>query len=146
MNKKKLSIGLITLSLITTFSLTTLTKAEDFAGKEEKYIKLCSSSKLTNKQQKTCKEFNTYLNDKNKQLNKESKETKKEVKETKKTIENIEKELLEYSKRISEAQKELTYVNKSIQSLNQKVNKKKIVNLFFFLYNKNYCFLGGFYI
>ena len=49
MNKKKLSIGLITLSLITTFSLTTLTKAEDFAGKEEKYIKLCSSSKLTNK-------------------------------------------------------------------------------------------------
>jgi len=125
LNKKKLSIGLITLSLITTFSLTTLTKAEDFAGKEEKYIKLCSSSKLTNKQQKTCKEFNTYLNDKNKQLNKESKETKKEVKETKKTIENIEKELLEYSKRISEAQKELTYVNKSIQSLNQKVNKKK---------------------
>ncbi len=76
MNKKKLSIGLITLSLITTFSLTTLTKAEDFTGKEEKYIKLCSSSKLTNKQQKTCKEFNTYLNDKNKQLNKESKETK----------------------------------------------------------------------
>ncbi len=126
MNKKKISIGLITFSLIATCSLTTLiTQAEDFAGKEDKYIKLCSSSKLTNKQQETCKEFNTYLSNKNKQLNKESNETKKEVKQTIETIENLEKELQESAQKISEAQKELTYINNSIQSLNKEVEKKK---------------------
>lgn len=126
MSKKKLSIGFITLCLTTAFTLTTLNiKAEDFAGKEEKYIKLCSSSKLTTKQQKTCKEFNTYLNKKNKELSEEANETKKDAKETKETIESLEKEIQEYAKKIEEAQKELTYVNNNIQSLNKKITEKK---------------------
>lgn len=126
MIRRKLFIGLTTICLTVTFSLTIFnTKAEDFAGKEDKYIKLCSSSKLTNKQQKTCKEFNSYLNKKNKELSQESSQTKKDAKETKETIQELEKQIREYTKKIDEAEKELTYVNNNIKSLNNQVKKKK---------------------
>lgn len=126
MDKKKLSIGFITLCLTTAFAFTSIrTQAEDFAGQEDKYIKLCSSSKLTNSQQKTCKEFNTYLNKKNKELSEESDQTKKEAKQTKETIENLEKEIAEYTKKIDDAKKELTYVNNNITSLNKQITEKK---------------------
>lgn len=126
MIKRKLFIGLTTICLTTAFSFTTLnTKAEDFAGKEDKYIKLCSSSKLTNKQQKTCKEFNSYLNKKNKELSQEANEAKKDAKDTKETIEELEKQIQEYTKKINDAEKELTYVNNNIKSLNEQVTKKK---------------------
>lgn len=70
--QKKIFIGFFTLCLMTAFSLSYISvQAEDFKGQEEKYIKLCSSSKLTDKQQKTCQEFNTYLKDKNKELAKD---------------------------------------------------------------------------
>lgn len=126
LNKKKISLGFISLCLLTAFSLSTATiKATDFEGKEEKYIKLCSSSKLTNSQQKTCKEFNTYLNNKNKELKKESNETKKDVQETKETIESLEKEISKLTKKVEEAKKELNYVNNNIKSLNEKITTKK---------------------
>ena len=79
---------------LTAFSLSYISvQAEDFKGQEEKYIKLCSSSKLTDKQQKTCQEFNTYLKDKNKELAKDTKETQKNVKNTENTIQDIIKQM-----------------------------------------------------
>lgn len=54
--QKKIFIGFFTLCLMTAFSLSYISvQAEDFKGQEEKYIKLCSSSKLTDKQQKHVK-------------------------------------------------------------------------------------------
>lgn len=82
MSHKRICMSLLSLCLIATLTYQPI-HAEDFAGQESHYIKLCSSSKLTSKQQKTCKQFNTYLNDKNKKLAKEAKDTKKDVQETK---------------------------------------------------------------
>ena len=85
MNYKKITSFLLASSLvISVFSMSFYeTHAENFAGQESKYIKLCSSSTLTTKQQKTCKEFNTYLNDKNKKLNKEAQKAKESIKKNK---------------------------------------------------------------
>lgn len=126
MKRKQFTLSLLSLSLISVLCLSSFqVQATDFKNKENHYIKLCSSSKLTSKQQKTCKKFNTYLYEKNQSIIKDSKETKEDVKKTKKTLENIEKEIATYTKKIDVAEKELTYINKNITSLNKQVKKKK---------------------
>jgi len=101
------------------------TKAEDFTGQEEKYIKLCSSSKLTDKQQKTCQEFNTYLNDKTKQLKEETKDMKQDLQKTQQSIDEITQQISEFDQKIKDAEAELAYVTASIKSLNQEISTKK---------------------
>lgn len=123
--KKKVIIGLLSFCLaVTTSSMLMRTHAEDFAGQEEKYIQLCSSSKLTNQQQQTCKEFNTYLSQKNKELSEESNQVKKDIDDTKDSLEDIEKQLNEYQEKIKETQAELSYVTKSIENYNKQITKK----------------------
>ena len=122
--KKRISLALISICMLLSFPFTTV-KATDFAGKESKYIKLCSSSKLTSREQKTCKEFNTYLSQKNKDLQKESNDTKKEIEDTKETIETISKEIDELEKKMSSTQQELTYIETSIKNLNDEIAEKQ---------------------
>ena len=122
---QKIKLCFLSLCLFFTFCFSTLSAhATDFSGKEEKYIKLCSSSKLTDTQQSTCKEFNTYLQDKNKKLSEESANIKKEAQETQNSLENIEKQLEEYATKIKEAQDEIVYINHSIDNYNQQINEK----------------------
>ena len=116
--QKKIFIGFFTLSYISV-------QAEDFKGQEEKYIKLCSSSKLTDKQQKTCQEFNTYLKDKNKELAKDTKETQKNVKNTENTIQDIIKQMTDLEAKAASTQKELKYIQDSIESYNKNITKKQ---------------------
>lgn len=124
MFKKKTLTILISLCL--GIGITTIkTHAEDFNGQEEKYIKLCSSSKLTDKQQKTCQEFNTYLNDKTKQMKEESKEMKQDLQATQKSIDDITQQMSEYDDKISSANAELQYIKESIQTLNKNITTKK---------------------
>lgn len=124
--QKRVFMGLISLCLLTAFSLTNMSvKAEDFSGQEEKYIKLCSSSKLTDKQQKTCQEFNTYLKDKNKDLAKDTKETQKNVKETQNSIEDIIKQIEKLDAKAASTKKELKYIQESIQTYTKKINQKQ---------------------
>ena len=57
------ALGVCTmLSLVT---IPTPVQATDFSGQEDKYMKLCSSSNLSTNNLNTCKEFNTYLKNKN---------------------------------------------------------------------------------
>lgn len=124
--QKKIFIGFFTLCLMTAFSLSYISvQAEDFKGQEEKYIKLCSSSKLTDKQQKTCQEFNTYLKDKNKELAKDTKETQKNVKNTENTIQDIIKQMTDLEAKAASTQKELKYIQDSIESYNKNITKKQ---------------------
>ena len=124
--QKKIFIGFFTLCLMTAFSLRYISvQAEDFKGQEEKYIKLCSSSKLTDKQQKTCQEFNTYLKDKNKELAKDTKETQKNVKNTENTIQDIIKQMTDLEAKAASTQKELKYIQDSIESYNKNITKKQ---------------------
>ena len=124
--QKKIFIGFFTLCLMTAFSLSYISvQAEDFKGQEEKYIKLCSFSKLTDKQQKTCQEFNTYLKDKNKELAKDTKETQKNVKNTENTIQDIIKQMTDLEAKAASTQKELKYIQDSIESYNKNITKKQ---------------------
>ena len=124
--QKKIFIGFFTLCLMTAFSLSYISvQAEDFKGQEEKYIKLCSSSKLTDKQQKTCQEFNTYLKDKNKELAKDTKEAQKNVKNTENTIQDIIKQMTDLEAKAASTQKELKYIQDSIESYNKNITKKQ---------------------
>lgn len=125
MSKKTILLSLMTvcLSVGLAASLTTV-NAVDFDGQENKYIQLCSSSKLTSSQQKTCKEFNTYLNNKNKKLTTEAKNTKKDAEETKDSIENIAQQITAIDTKISSAQSELTYIQKSIGQLETQISNK----------------------
>lgn len=126
MNYKKMTSFLLASSLvISVFSMSFYDiHAENFAGQESKYIKLCSSSTLTTKQQKTCKEFNTYLNDKNKKLNKEAQKAKENIKETKATLKELEQQVKDTEKRIKEAQEEINYVNSHITKMNKDMKEK----------------------
>lgn len=123
MSHKRICMSLLSLCLIATLTYQPI-HAEDFAGQESHYIKLCSSSKLTSKQQKTCKQFNTYLNDKNKKLAKEAKDTKKDVQETKKSIDDIAQEISKIDTKIQSAKSELNYVQKNITALQKKVTNQ----------------------
>lgn len=123
MRKQGIVIGL-TLSLMITSLSSSFVHATNFAGQESKYIKLCSSSNLTTKQQKTCKEFNTYLYNKNKKLNEESKEAKKDIQETKATLEELEKKVKNTDQKIKDAQNEIDYINKNVKKLNNQVKEK----------------------
>ncbi|MFR7591914.1 MAG: NlpC/P60 family protein [Longibaculum sp.] len=98
--------------------------ATDFNGQEDKYIKLCSSSKLSKSQQKTCKEFNTYLKNKNKKLSQQATDAKKDAVESQNTIEEIADKITNVENKISVAQKEIKYVQKSIDNLNQQIRDK----------------------
>ena len=123
--KKKIFISLIALSLATGFILTNNhVEATDFVGQETKYIKLCSSSKLSKSQQKTCKEFNTYLNNKNKKLSQEAKDAKKDAQDVKASIEEVAKKISEVDTKISSAQAELKYIQKNIDQLNKNITDK----------------------
>lgn len=124
--QKRIFIGFFTLCLMTAFSLSHISvQAEDFKGQEEKYIKLCSSSKLTDKQQKTCQEFNTYLKDKNKELSKDTKETQKNVKNTENTIQDIIKQMADLEAKATSTQKELKYIQDTIEKYNKNITKKQ---------------------
>ncbi len=116
-----ISLCLTAVSLINSMNVY----AVDFEGQEEKYIQLCSSSKLTSTQQSTCQEFNTYLNKKTQQMQQEVLNIKEELEETQSSIDDITDQITELNQRISEAESELEYVTNSINALNEEIETKK---------------------
>ena len=118
MLKKKIIVSCLSFSLFACLFATSYhVKAVDFEGKESQYIKLCSSSKLTNSQQKTCKEFNNYLYDKNKELKEEASQAKEDAQNTKEDIAQIAQKITEIDTKIESAESELDYVQKNIEKL-----------------------------
>ena len=125
MLKKKIIVSCLSFSLFACLFATSYhVKAVDFEGKESQYIKLCSSSKLTNSQQKTCKEFNNYLYDKNKELKEEASQAKEDAQNTKEDIAQIAQKITEIDTKIESAESELNYVQKNIEKLKKEVQEQ----------------------
>jgi len=99
--------------------------AEDFEGQEDHYIKLCSSTSLSSKQQKTCQEFNTYLQEKNKKLNIEAKKAKENAQNTEASLEKLVEDIAQLDQKILAAENDLAYAQKSIQNLQNQITKNK---------------------
>ena len=125
MFKKKITVSFLSISLLTCLlGVSYHVKATDFEGKESQYIKLCSSSKLSNSQQKTCKEFNSYLYDKNKELKEEASQAKEEAQNAKKDIAQIAQKITEIDTKIESAESELNYIQKNIEKLKKEVQEQ----------------------
>lgn len=122
---KKLLISLVSLSMVTALILNPSdVKAINFKGKEDKYIKICSSTNLAKSQEDTCKEFNKYLKEQNKQLNAEIKKEQNTVNQTKDDILEVQAEIKDVQKKINAKQSEITYLQNSIKKIEKNITKK----------------------
>lgn len=110
------------LSLVT---IPTPVQATDFSGQEDKYMKLCSSSNLSTNNLNTCKEFNTYLKNKNKELKSQVSDSKSKVSDTQNSLNSISSEISALNDQIAEKQKEIEYLQTSISNLEASIAKKE---------------------
>lgn len=123
---KKLFIS--TLVVCTALSLLvfpTTIKATDFEGQEDKYMKICSSSNLSNSNLNTCKEFNTYLKNKNRELKNQVNDAKNEASNTKANIDSITAEITSLNDNIAQKEAEINYLQTSIANLEASIAKKE---------------------
>lgn len=100
-------------------------QAIDFSKDEDRYIKLCSSSRLTRSNQKVCKQFNSYLKKKNSQLKKDIKETKSEIIDTSDDISEVTKKISTLNAKIKTKEKEINYLLNSITNIEKDIEKKE---------------------
>lgn len=122
---KKIVLSLISMSLLTVLILNPKdVKAINFEGKEDKYIKICSSPNLAKSQEKTCKEFNKYLKNKNKELSAEIKKDQTTINETKDDILEVQSKINDIHKKITAKESEINYLNKSIKKIESNIEKK----------------------
>ena len=104
---KKLLLGLLAFCSVFAMSLFPIdVHATDFEGKEDKYIKICSSN-LTSSNKKVCQEFNKYLKEKNQDLKEEIKDTKDELSETNDNLDAVSKKIETLNSQIDEKNKEI---------------------------------------
>ncbi|MFQ8706320.1 MAG: NlpC/P60 family protein [Thomasclavelia sp.] len=100
-------------------------KATDFEGQEDKYMKICSSSNLSNSNLNTCKEFNSYLKRKNKALKNQVNESKAQASDTKANLDNITNEITSLNDDIAQKEAEINYLQTSITNLEASISKKE---------------------
>lgn len=100
-------------------------KATDFEGQEDKYMKICSSSNLSNSNLNTCKEFNTYLKKKNKDLKNQVSDTKAQASNTKANLDSITAEITSLNDDIAQKEAEINYLQTSISNLEASIAKKE---------------------
>ncbi|WP_455683429.1 C40 family peptidase [Thomasclavelia sp.] len=123
---KKLFIYALGVCTILTLTVSpTPIKATDFEGQEDKYMKICSSSNLSNSNLNTCKEFNTYLKRKNKALKNQVNESKAQASDTKANLDNITNEITSLNDDIAQKEAEINYLQTSITNLEASISKKE---------------------
>ena len=121
-------IFITALGVCTVLSLTfvpTPVAATDFSGQEDKYMKLCSSSNLSSSNLNTCKEFNTYLKNKNKELKSQVSDSKSQISDTKASLDNLSNEINSLNDQISQKESEIKYLQTSITNLEASIAKKE---------------------
>ena len=123
---KKLVLSFLVICSIFTMTVSSnQVGANDFAGNESKYIKLCSSSSLKKSDKKTCEEFNEYISKKNSNLKNEIKETKKELSDTNNDISQVSSKINTLNSEISSKESEINYLLSSIEKVKKDITKKE---------------------
>lgn len=123
---KKLLLHVLSLSI----SLSLVIKPQDvqaidFSKKESYYAKLCSSSSLTQSNQKVCEDFNAYLKKKNNQLKQDLNEYKSDLNKTNQEITKLEGQLANINSQISSTQSDINYLQKSITKIEKSISNKE---------------------
>lgn len=123
---KKLLISALGACTALTLAVSTAPlKATDFEGQEDKYMKICASSNLSNSNLNTCKEFNTYLKKKNKDLKSQVNDRKVEASDTKANLDSITSEITSLNDEIAQKEAEISYLQTSISNLEASIVKKE---------------------
>lgn len=123
---KKTKLLLLTIPLaLGTMAVVPDVFAKDFSGQEDKYIALCASSTLSSNDEKVCKEFNTYLKDKNKDLKSNIKDTEQAVADSQASLDDIDNAIQDISTSITDREKEIEYLNTSIKNLEDDITAKE---------------------
>lgn len=125
MKYKKIFAVAVSLTIFVSVGNRNVVSADEFSGKEDKYIILCSSSKLTTNNQNTCKRFNNYLKEKNSKITKEIEESNNIKVDAETNIKTLEEKITELDKEISESNKEISYLENSIKNLESNIKTKK---------------------
>lgn len=99
--------------------------AADFEGNEDKYYELCSSASLNSTQQKTCKEFNSYLADKSVQIKADISEGNKQLDVTKASIQEIEAKMKTLEADIAQKESEIQYLQTAISNKQNEITIKE---------------------
>ena len=123
---KKSLIYILSLSIALSLVIKTSdVQAIDFSKNESKYAKLCSSSNLTQSNQKVCEDFNAYLKKKSNQLKNELNKYQSNLNSTNKEISKLEGQLSNINSQISSTQKDITYLENSIKKIQNNITKKE---------------------
>lgn len=122
MKKGLISMMCLSLSMV---GILANVEATNFEGKENTYIKLCSSSSLTNSQYNTCKEFNSYLKKKNNALKNSINSSNKKIDETQASLDDVVSKIASLNSEIQKKQEEIDYLEKSIKALEDNIAAKE---------------------
>lgn len=124
---KKLFISALGVCTILTLVVSPSSiKATDFEGQEDKYMKICASSNLSDSNVNTCREFNSYLKKKNKDLTSQINSTKSMASNTKANLDSISAEISTLNDEIALKEAEINYLETSISNLETSIEKKEI--------------------
>lgn len=122
----KKTTGLLITSLFITFAFPLASvNATDFEGQEDKYKTICTSSTLSKNEESVCKEFNTYLKDKNKELNNTLSDAKKAVDTSKIDLDQLDNALNTMNADITNKESEIAYLNTSIITLETDIKEQE---------------------
>lgn len=123
---KKLFISALGVcTILSLFVSSAPVKATDFEGQEDKYMKICSSSNLSNSNLNTCRDFNTYLKKKNKDLKNQVGDAKAQALDTKSNLDSITAEITSLNDDIDQKEVEINYLQTSIANLESSIVKKE---------------------
>lgn len=123
--KKSLIFSVCLTMLFTAHGSVKQTKAINFEGQEDKYMSLCSSSRLSNSNYSTCKQFNTYLKNKNSELKSSINDSKEDISQTQNTLDGVVAEIANLNSQIQQKQNEIDYLQTSIKNLEESINSKE---------------------
>lgn len=123
--KKSLILSVCLTMLFTIQGSVKQTEAINFEGQEDKYMSLCSSSRLSNSNYSTCKQFNTYLKKKNSELQSSISSSKEDISQTQNTLDGVVAEIANLNNQIQEKQDEIDYLQTSIKNLEESINRKE---------------------
>lgn len=123
--KKSLILSVCLTMLFTVQGSVKQTEAINFEGQEDKYMSLCSSSRLSNSNYSTCKQFNTYLKKKNSELKSSISSSKEDISQTQSTLDGVVAEIANLNNQIQEKQDEIDYLQTSIKNLEDSINRKE---------------------
>ncbi len=122
---KKIIISLVSLSLVVTIVSFSTVKANDFAENEEKYMELCSSTSLSTSQIDTCRDFNSYLEQKSDTFKDEAAKSQEVANQASDDLKTTMEELEKVETNIVEVEEEITYLNTSITNLQADITEKE---------------------